>query len=53
MVFPTRDAGRARLSVRVARGQSVLGNHDYRGDPSLSVGRHVGLLDFPAKYYDW
>ena len=26
-----------------------MGNHDYRGDASLAIGRHIGYLDFPAR----
>ena len=33
--------------------KTVLGNHDYRGDLSLVVGKHIGVLDTPATYYDW
>lgn len=33
--------------------RSVMGNHDYRGDASLVIGRHVGQLSYPARYYDW
>eukprot|EP01051_Picozoa_sp_SAG22_P022728 SAG22_NODE_5560_length_993_cov_0.736018_1_plen_225_part_01 len=33
--------------------KTVLGNHDYRGNMSLVIGRHIGALDLPAAYYDW
>eukprot|EP01052_Picozoa_sp_SAG31_P035709 SAG31_NODE_4345_length_3329_cov_3.417957_2_plen_721_part_00 len=33
--------------------KTVLGNHDYRGDLSFTVGKQLGVIDIPSTYYDW